>query len=201
MNKQNKKIRKKLKKLATIEAPPNIMELNKEEKNATIGYHPTSRVPTLYTLYIHNQLNIYIYTYDFICFPHMHWHLPTALVLPMPWWWHAVSSTPSEGAGPHGWRNHSLGVGLGGEVFGKWSRHGTLHSSEHSCGKSLCLMGKIHYMILQRQRQTPHLRTRLSIINGPCSIAILIPNAVPRQLVYKETQFCILFKGLGWGGC
>ena len=74
-------------------------------------------------------------------------------------------------------------------------------SSEHSCEKSLCLMGKIHYVILQRQRQTPHLRTRLSIINGPCSIAILIPNAVPRQLVYKETQFCILFKGLGWGGC
>ena len=68
-------------------------------------------------------------------------------------------------------------------------------SSEHSCGKSLCLMGKIHYIILQRQ--TPHLRTRLSIINGPCSIAILIPNAVPRQLVRKPNfVFCLRV----WGG-
>ena len=36
-----------MKALATIEAPPNIMELNTEKKNATIEYHPTNRVPTL----------------------------------------------------------------------------------------------------------------------------------------------------------
>jgi hypothetical protein len=52
-----KKLNKRIwKKLATIEPPPNSMELNKEVFFATIEYHATNQVLTLY-----------IYTYVYNC--------------------------------------------------------------------------------------------------------------------------------------